>query len=348
MGKIRIKFEKGKQREFFDLVMEKLLCPNLRSLNQFGLNIPYSTLRHYYYGERNISEGLFNDLCFLSKINSFNFKVEHLQENWGAIKGGKIGIRKLREKYPKKIIEWRKLAIKNRSEKFTKKIKVPDMSLKLSEFVGIYLGDGTLTEYFIKISGDSRYDKRYFEYIHQLVEDTFGISGKISIEKNKNTLLLTFHSKELCNFLKERCHLNFGDKVRNQSCIPEEILKENSLSLACLRGLIDTDGCISRRGRKGEQFCLQFFNQNEKLLNQVDKIGRENGFFTYRTGNEIGTNRWLNVEKYFRETGSSNMKHIVRFLVRKKDGKSIYLRDVLNYYEKPLYKNIKLPFLLTP
>ena len=109
---------------------------------------------------------------------------------------------------------------------------------------------------------------------------------------------------------------------------------------------MDTDGCISRRGRNGSQFCVQFFSGNKKLLKQVRRLGFRYGFFSYFIGGETGTNNWENVKKYFNEVGSSNLKHIVRFNVKLAENKTIYLREVLDYYQKPLYKNIRLPFLL--
>jgi hypothetical protein len=85
----RIKFEKGKQREFMKVVLKKLNCPSLRDFKQFGLGIPYSTMKNYFLEERLLPERLFEDMCYLAKINSSNLNVKYLNENFGQIKGGK-------------------------------------------------------------------------------------------------------------------------------------------------------------------------------------------------------------------------------------------------------------------
>ena len=78
------------------------------------------------------------------------------------------------------------------------------------------MGDGTLTKYFISISGDSRYDLQYFNYISDLIKELFGLSAKIRVDKRGNTLILTVHSVKLCSLLNEY-GFKYGDKIRNNS-----------------------------------------------------------------------------------------------------------------------------------
>jgi len=85
----RVKFKKGEQRKFIQEVLKKINCPSLRELvNRLSVN--YSTLKNYIVEERHLPENLFNDLCFISKINKSELNVEYLEEHWGQIKGGKI------------------------------------------------------------------------------------------------------------------------------------------------------------------------------------------------------------------------------------------------------------------
>lgn len=84
----RIKFQKQQQRKFIQDVLQNVNCPSLRELgNRLGIN--YSTLKNYFTEERCLSESLFNDLCYISKINKEELHFEILEENWGQIKGGK-------------------------------------------------------------------------------------------------------------------------------------------------------------------------------------------------------------------------------------------------------------------
>ena len=87
----RVKFSKGQQRKFLDLVIEKMSSPSLRRLLQFGLNVSYDSLKSYYVGRRLLPEDLFLALCRLSGLDHKSFDVEFLVENWGRVKGGLNG-----------------------------------------------------------------------------------------------------------------------------------------------------------------------------------------------------------------------------------------------------------------
>ena len=91
---MRIKFKKGEQREFLELVMEQINAPSIRGILQFGLKVPYSTLKNYYNESRLIPKNLFEDLCEIALVGRGKFEVEEVSENWGRVKGGQIGKRK--------------------------------------------------------------------------------------------------------------------------------------------------------------------------------------------------------------------------------------------------------------
>ena len=85
----RIKFRKGMQRKFIDLVILKTLAPSLRRLLQYGLKVDYSTLKSYYNENRTLPEDLFEDMLILARLDEKSFSVVHLREYWGQSKGGK-------------------------------------------------------------------------------------------------------------------------------------------------------------------------------------------------------------------------------------------------------------------
>ena len=91
---MRIKFEKGGQRRFLDLVVARLSSPSVRGILQFGFDIPYSTLKNYYNESRLLPSGLFDDLCEVAGISKDDLSFELIDDNWGKVKGGKIGKRK--------------------------------------------------------------------------------------------------------------------------------------------------------------------------------------------------------------------------------------------------------------
>jgi hypothetical protein len=86
---MRIKFKKGKQREFLKIVLERINSPSLRLLNQFGFNINYQTLKSYYNENRTLPKDFFEQLCILGKIDKNKLDYLEIEENWGQIKGGK-------------------------------------------------------------------------------------------------------------------------------------------------------------------------------------------------------------------------------------------------------------------
>ena len=115
----RVIFEKRKQKEFLRTVKTKLNLLSLRSIKQYGIETNYSTMKNYYQEKRLMPETLFNDLCYLAKINPHDIKVKYAESNLGQIKGGKKGIKVLRKKYHNKLKIWAKkggrTTVKNRS-----------------------------------------------------------------------------------------------------------------------------------------------------------------------------------------------------------------------------------------
>ena len=87
---LRVKFKVGEQRNFLNRVISESGAPSLRSLNQFGFDVPYSTWKNYFNESRTLPEDLFKDLCELIKIDFSSLDVEFLEEHYGQVLGGKI------------------------------------------------------------------------------------------------------------------------------------------------------------------------------------------------------------------------------------------------------------------
>lgn len=87
----RIKFKHGEQRKFLNLVVERLGCMSVRGILQFGVEVSYDSLKSYYIERRLIPIDLFDNLCYLSKINKKDLDYFIVDGNWGQIKGGKTG-----------------------------------------------------------------------------------------------------------------------------------------------------------------------------------------------------------------------------------------------------------------
>ncbi|MDD5193945.1 MAG: hypothetical protein PHF67_05170 [Candidatus Nanoarchaeia archaeon] len=89
----RIKFYKGQQRKFLDLVVNRLGCVSIRGILQFGFDINYNSFKNYYSERRLIPINLFEELCHVAKIDKKELKFEIIEGNWGQVKGGRIGRR---------------------------------------------------------------------------------------------------------------------------------------------------------------------------------------------------------------------------------------------------------------
>lgn len=86
---MRVKFSKGEQRKFIDLVLENTGCPSLRELINRGINVKYSSLKNYYIERRLLSGELFEELIGLAKLNRSDFDFGLFEDNFGQILGGK-------------------------------------------------------------------------------------------------------------------------------------------------------------------------------------------------------------------------------------------------------------------
>lgn len=89
----RIRFQKGRQRKFLDLVVKQLNCVSVRGILQFGFDVNYSSLKNYYTERRLIPKSLFEEFCYAGKIDKNNLKFKIINGNWGWVKGGRIGRR---------------------------------------------------------------------------------------------------------------------------------------------------------------------------------------------------------------------------------------------------------------
>lgn len=336
----RVLLLEEKQNDFISRVCKKQSLQEF--LKEHSLEVPYSTFKKYYYGKFLLPFDLFKNLCKIGNLNVDEIKFRLLDENWGAIKGGQKGIKVVYAKYGQYLKKWRSKGGKNSMNKREnlKKISLPPKKDgRLAEFIGVYLGDGTLTKYFVRISGDKRYDKQYFEYLAKNIEKMFNIKPKIREEIKRNILYLEIQSKLFCDFLKS-FGFKEGDKIKNKAKIPRYILNNKELSINCLRGLIDTDGSISS---DNNLISIRFASGSKELLDQVERIGKSLGIFTFKTQFQTGTRSMKNIKRYFKEIGSSNMRHIIRFCESLK-GNIIKKDKVLGYYQK--YMDIKPPFIM--
>ena len=223
----------------------------------------------------------------------------------------------------KKWHEWwnREGKFKKYNSLFSRKtINKPRRSKELAEFIGIMLGDGGITNWAqqIKITLNNRDDKEYIEFVCKLIEKLFHRKPSIFPRKEAIASTISVSSMNLVDYLV-KLGLKTGNKVKLQVDIPDWIKNNRTYSIACVRGLVDTDGCIFKHTYKinNKSYIykkLAFVSCSQPLRKSVydtlKSVGIKSRFYSYR---DIRIDSQKDMELYFKIIGSSNPKHLNKY-----------------------------------
>lgn len=196
-----------------------------------------------------------------------------------------------------------------------KEIKYPLRCAELAELIGIILGDGGMSgNHQLTISFNSKTDKEYSVFLGKILRDLFSIDYHIHTRKDCNGADIVVSSSNLIEFLLKQ-GLAAGNKVENQVDIPSWIYEKIEYQKACLRGLVDTDGSFYRHrynsnGKNYKYLKLCFTNCSKPLLNFVMRILKKLNFKAYLQGDHVSIYSRTGIQKYFKDIGSHNPKHI--------------------------------------
>lgn len=188
---------------------------------------------------------------------------------------------------------------------------------ELAELVGIILGDGSFYIdvdryiYQLDIAFDIR-DKEYFTFVENLLVSTFSYKPYRKFERKSNGVHLRICKKELVLALLDISLGKAGNKIKNRVTIPTWIKTNNCFLKACVRGLVDTDGCIYYLKPHWPNLRqLKFESHNLVLLNDVKLAFEKLGFKTSKCfQHRIVITRQAEIEKYLKEIGPHNPKLI--------------------------------------
>lgn len=200
-----------------------------------------------------------------------------------------------------------------------KKVYLSKKSERMAELVGILIGDGGITDYQVTITLNRITDKKYSEFVLKLINSLFHLQANKNYRES--TVKIQVSRKNLVQYLI-KLGLTKGNKIKQNVDIPDWIIKKRSYSLACLRGLIDTDGCFyshkyQSKGKIYKYTKIAFSSRSSSLKNSVLKILRSESFnpeIDCRGG--IRLYRIRDVKHYYRIVGSHNPKHIEKFKKR--------------------------------
>ncbi|MDO8740566.1 MAG: LAGLIDADG family homing endonuclease [Candidatus Woesearchaeota archaeon] len=280
-----------------------------------------SRLEHLRDGDISIPYSTFLDL--LSHLstddnNFFNKQIFLKDRNWGMIKGGLATYKKHRYIFEK----GRKIGAKSaRCGRYNFQFDTP-LTPQLCELIGAFIGDGFTNKYggmyMIQFTGHSKLDKEYIvETLKPIIKEMSPNSNPIITEKD-NTMRMTIYSKEFYNLLTKRFKFPSGKKSYTVT-IPDEIVNsEDQKSITnCIRGIYDTDGCIfydKRKIYKTPYLRVQLGTVSVPLMNQVYNILKNLNLNprAYINGRKhvIQINGFENVNKFIKEIGFSNKKHL--------------------------------------
>ncbi len=324
----RVFFPTGRQAEFLLQSKKNLGCTwgMLADLCQISAH----TLALWRHEKNSMTLLAVEQICQRRKIKIPEVTIK--DPYWYTTKGASAGGRAIVEKYgkvggdeayrKKKWREWWEREGKFKPLKITGPLPFNKQafSVELAEFVGIMLGDGGISEHQFTVTLNSVTDKEYLQFVQKLIEKLFDVPVALYAHKESLAVRIVVSRTELINYLVEVTELERGNKVRQQVDIPQWVKRNKAYAVACVRGLIDTDGCtiIHQYFSKGKKYCYKkvgFTSRSYPLIQSVSNI-----LLSLGIKHRIMQNKWdiriearKDVEEYFRVIGTSNPKHWKRY-----------------------------------
>jgi len=148
----------------------------------------------------------------------------------------------------------------------------------LAYLCGIFAGDGSIgyrrkkNEYCLKVVGNPKDEK---EFYHQIIgpkfEKVFGVFPNMKYHDSKTTYGFSVYSKSIYTYLTQIIGLPSGIKYPTLK-IPELFFKDEKLIISFIRGVFDTDGCISFKKRYRTYPYYPTINLTSKSRSFVEEI----------------------------------------------------------------------------
>lgn len=192
---------------------------------------------------------------------------------------------------------------------------------KLAELIGILLGDGNLgiyncgkgKQYILKVTLNSKDDIDYIYHINNLLKELFQVEPKIKFRKKENTVDIIIFKRKIVKYLLNDIGLVKAPKW-NRAKIPAYYYKKYGRLI--LRGLFDTDGCVSINNNNGIRYprieikiCPAPFQKQIINLLKKDKFN----FKVYKLDKNkvrITLNGKKELKKWLKIIDFSNKKHL--------------------------------------
>lgn len=182
-----------------------------------------------------------------------------------------------------------------------------EYSSELAEFIGILLGDGHIGREQWSIALNASKDQDYAMYVKNLITSLFHFTPAMSTRNDYHVIVLGGSGIRSIQYFVN-LGLKIGNKVKQQVGVPVWIRHSTPFRVACLRGLVDTDGGIFKHKYKvnGKQYVytkLCFSNRSLPLLH-----------FVYRALQSIGLTPKLIDEVENKKVWLYNQTEVLRYL----------------------------------
>ncbi len=325
-GKIAV-FKAGAQRAFVEKVLSRLSVSEIARISKRSER----TIRDWRREKFSMDEDVLKKLCAHLRVpvpRNFSTKERYEHMSRAASKAGEIVWKKygrIGGDEEKRLRQWQKWWQTKGKFKTTGcihaplGIQKPRYSIELAELCGILMGDGGISERQVSVTLHSIDDKEYTVFVANLMERLFGVRPALYSKKGVNAHVLVISRTELVSFLTEQCGLVKGNKIAQELDIPAWVRTKRSYMIACLRGLVDTDGSIftHRYKVKGKWYSykkLSFTSASPRLRTTVLMFLKSLGFSS-RIGSQrdVRLDSVADMKKYFALVGSHNPKHLYRY-----------------------------------
>jgi hypothetical protein len=319
---MRLVFLQNKQKELIDLAKKSSGLTWNEISSKLRLDECY--IRTSLRNEKcSISLNSYTILCNIAKISIcewLQYIKDVRNENWGQIYGGRIGG------------EVHRPAVKVM-------IREPELCAELAEFIGILLGDGSLSkgsrnQYDCSIILNKIYDAPYVYYVRNLIFSLFGVRCHLYSLK-AGGIRVNVYSKRLFDFLVDRMQMPYGEQNK---FIPDYLLRDINFIKSVLRGIFDTDGSVYLSSKK------KIVNIKSKCLRRDIKVMLDALKIKYHeSGENINITNHNDVKKFLSSVGSSNLKNIIKVIEFYEKNTSIKNNSEL-LRKFSIYSGVKLPF----
>ena len=147
-----------------------------------------------------------------------------------------------------------------------------------------------------------------------MITKLFGISSTIRIRQKCNGGDVVASGRNLIEFLAHH-GIKKGNKVKGRIDIPRWIWNSKKYKIACLRGLVDTDGCFYSHkykvnGKKYTYLKMCFTSYSPPLLKSVTAILEDLGLRPKNTAkNRVYLYTLAQLDRYVETIGTNNPRY---------------------------------------